>query len=245
MKKLTALAAGLLIWGGVAAQEGDDFQGGNSFADEYSDANSFADTSGDETDANSFASDDGGSFDSFGDDASGGGRGDATDDEDGPWELYAAVDHVWTKASFSKPGLIQSFGGDEFDGSMLRLRAGMRLLEGIGFEAQLGFGRDSVDRLSVDEVRNDLFYGVYFVPTGVLLDLFEVSVPIGYARTKLERANAAETFDGFSFGFNVDVPLYTGESVELRIGGGGTMFRAQPSARLHGYHAGVRIDFRI
>jgi hypothetical protein len=261
MRKLTALAAGLLIWGGVAAQEGDDFQGGNSFTDDYSDANSFTDTSdansfGDTTDAdsftdgadaNSFTSDDANSFGSFDDGAAddGGGWGAEADDEETPWELYAAADHVWTKASFSKPGLIQAFGGDEFDSSMVRVRAGMRLLESIGLEAQLGIGRDSVDSLAVDEYRNDLFYGVYFVPTGVLLDLFEVSAPIGYARTKLERPNASETLGGFSFGFNVDVPLYTGETVELRIGGGGTMFRAQNSARIYGYHAGLRIDFRI
>jgi hypothetical protein len=251
MKKLTALAAGLLIWGSVAAQEGDDFQGGNSFADEYSDANSFGDGAdansfSSDADANSFSSDDGNSFGSFDDSASdGGGWGSDADDEDSGWELYVAADHVWTKASFSKPGLIQAFGGDEFDSSMVRLRAGMRLLESIGLEAQFGIGRDSVDSLAADEYRNDLFYGVYFVPTGVLLDLFEVSAPIGYARTKLERPNASETLGGFSFGFNVDVPLYTGETLELRLGGGGTMFRAQNSARIHGYHAGLRIDFRI
>jgi hypothetical protein len=251
MKKLTALAAGLLIWGGVAAQESDDFQGGNSFTDDYSDANSFTDAPdansfSDTTDANSFTSDDGSSFSSFDDSASddGGGRA-ADEDEETPWELYAAADHVWTKASFSKPALIQDFGGDEFDGSMVRVRAGMRVLESIGVEAQVGVGIDNVDSLAADEYRSDLFYGLYFVPTGVLLDLFEVSVPIGYARTKLERPDTSETLGGFSFGFNVDVPLYTGESLELRIGGGGTMFRAQNSARIYGYHAGLRIDFRI
>jgi hypothetical protein len=246
MRKLTALAAGLLIWGGVAAQESDDFSEGNSFADDYAEPSDAADGG-----VSGFAYDDGSSssFDSFDDstaDDSGGGWGASSDDdEDRPWELYAAADYVWTTASFSKPGLIQAFGGDEFDSSMVRVRAGLRLLESIGFEAQLGIGRDSVDSLAADEYRNDLFYGVYFVPTGVLLDLFEVSAPIGYARTKLERPNASETLGGFSFGFNVDVPLYTGETVELRIGGGGTMFRAQNSARIHGYHAGLRIDFRI
>ncbi len=257
MKRLTtALAAGLLLCGPALAQE-SDAQSGNSFSDiqaadpgtggeggvdDTSDANSFADSAqdnnsfSDASDANSFGSDDD-SANSFS------GSGDAGGAE--PWQLYAGLDHVWTQASLSKPEFIDSFGGDRLDSSMYRLRAGMRVFEHIGLEAQIGVGRDGVGDLAADEFSTGQFYAVYLAPTGVIFDVLEVAATIGYARTELERPGVSESLGGASFGVNLELPLFTGEALELRIGAGGAVFRAQNSARIHGYHAGLRIDFRI
>lgn len=162
-----------------------------------------------------------------------------------PTQFYVGADYVWTTASLSKPALKAAFGGDELDSSMYRVRAGMRLFERMGLELHYGTGDTDIDELESDEYRTDQFYGVYLVPTGVLLDLVEVGAAIGYAHTDLERANASEGLGGVSFGVNFELPLYTGDELELRVGGGGTVYRAQNSARVYGYHAGVRIDFKI
>jgi hypothetical protein len=166
-------------------------------------------------------------------------------DESEPWELYVGTDYVSTRAKFSDNDLISEFGGDDFDSSMVRARFGMRLFQKIGVEVQLGSGTDDTGDLEADEYSTQEFYGAYLVPTGVLFDLFEVGASIGFAHTKLETATASETLSGVSFGVNIDVPLYSSEAVELRVGGGGSMFRAQNSAQISGYYAGIRVDFRI
>lgn len=164
---------------------------------------------------------------------------------DEPVPLYLGADYVWTTASFSKTALKTAFGSDQLDSGMYRLRAGIRLFDQMGAEVQFGIGTTDSESLGADEYRTDRFYGIYLVPTGVLFDLIEVSASVGYAQTDLERANASESLGGVSFGVNADLPLYVGDEWELRIGGGGTVFRAQNSARIYGYHAGLRIDFKI
>lgn len=274
MNKLTYLAAGLLLCSPVFAQGDGDQQAGNSFADigsagqssdaqeansftsDTSDANSFTShSSGDTSDANSFSSDtsDANSFgddtwdaNSFDSDFADSGRNDeGGSGEDTPWELYAGADYVWTTASFSKQRLIDDFGGDRFDSSMYRVRAGVRLFEKIGLEAHFGTGDTSTGDLEADEFSTEQFYAVYFVPTGVLLDLIEVGASIGYAHIDLERPGVSESLGGASFGVNFEIPLLTTETLELRLGGGATAYRAQPSARIYGYHAGLRLDFRL
>jgi hypothetical protein len=220
-----------------------DTSDANSFSSDTSDANSFG---SDSSDANSFGSDtaDANSFDSGFDD-SGSDPYAAEPEEDKSWELYAGADYVWTTASFSKQRLIDDFGGDRFDSSMYRVRAGVRLFEKIGLEAQIGTGDTSVNELEADEFSTGEFYAVYFVPTGVLLDLIEVGASIGYAHMDVERPGVSESLGGASFGVNFEIPLFTSEALELRIGGGASAYRAQPSARIYGYHAGLRLDFRV
>lgn len=271
MNKITCLAGGLLLCGPALAQDGSDTQSGNSFSDiraaeqggdtqdanrftsDTSEANSFtSDTSdansftSDTSDANSFGSDtsDANSFSDGFDDTGSSRHGEAAA-EDEPWELYAGADYAWTTASFSKQRLIDEFGGERFDSNMYRVRAGVRLFGKIGLEAQIGTGDTRVGDLDADAFSTEQFYAVYFVPTGVLLDLIEVGASIGYAHMELERPGVSESLGGASFGVSFEVPLYTGEALELRIGGGATAYRAQPSARIYGYHAGLRIDFRI
>ncbi|HEY1075501.1 MAG TPA: hypothetical protein VGE51_02345 [Fontimonas sp.] len=170
---------------------------------------------------------------------------DTAEAESDPWELYVGTDYVWTQARFSKDSLKTEFGGDDFDSSMVRARLGVRLFQKIGVEVHIGAGNDDVGDLEADEYSTEEFYGAYLVPTGVLFDLFEVGAAIGVAQTKLETATGSETLSGVSFGVNLEVPVYTSDAVELRLGGGGTMFRAQNSAQIAGYFAGLRVDFRI
>lgn len=160
-------------------------------------------------------------------------------------KFYVGGDYVWTSVSFSKDSLAAAFGGEELDSNMYRVHAGMRLFEAVGLEAQIGFDGGSSDDPLDGEYSTQQFYGVYLVPTGVLFDLIEIGGAIGYASTRLERGDVSETLSGASFGVNLDIPLFTSDSLELRVGGGATVFRAQNSARIHGYHAGVRVDFSL
>lgn len=169
----------------------------------------------------------------------------AVEEESEPWQLYVGTDYVWTRARFSSDALKAEFGGDDFDSDMVRARVGVRLFESIGAELHLGAGTGNADDLEAGDYNTERFFGAYLVPTGVLFDLIEVGAAIGYANTKLETATASETLSGVSFGVNIEVPLYASEAVELRIGGGGTMFRAQNSAQISGYHAGIRVDFKL
>lgn len=171
--------------------------------------------------------------------------GEPAEGQDPPLELYAGADYVWSEVSFSKAAFIEDFGDDELSSSMYRVRAGMRVHERIGVEAQVGLGATDTDDLAADEYSTSRFYALYLVPTGVLLDLVEVAASIGYAYTELERAEVSESLGGASFGINVEVPLYTGAAYELRAAAGGALFRTQDSARIYGYHAGLRVDFKI
>lgn len=213
-----------------AAAEGGEAPAGNSMSD------LMEQTADEPAESGSVASDDYAS-DSYG--------GDQAEEEDEPTQLYIGADYVWTTASFSNPGLKADFGGDRFDSSMYRVRAGMRLFEKMGLEVHYGTGNTDEEDLEADEYSTEQFYGVYLVPTGVLFNVLEVGAAIGYAHTELARPGASEDLDGASFGVNFEVPLFTGEALALRIGGGGTVYRAQNSARVYGYHAGVRIDFKI
>ncbi|MEQ1439396.1 outer membrane beta-barrel protein [Fontimonas sp. SYSU GA230001] len=268
MKKLGVLAFGLMASTAVFAQEeavpeAETDSGYTEMATdpadvpESQDEGAAADAdggAGDEAAAETEASSDtSGTEESY---ASGDDTGDQASDEAGdeagsgeePGEghkFYVGGDYVWTHVSFSKPALGAAFGGEELDSKMYRVRAGMRVFEAVGLEVQAGFDGGSSDKPNDGEYSTQQFYGVYLVPTGVLFDLVEVGGAIGYASTKLERGSASETLSGASFGVNLDIPLFTSDALELRVGGGGTVFRAQNSARISGYHAGVRIDFRL
>ncbi len=265
MMRVTVLAACLLATQAVAAQDAvaddSDYQADNSFSDASSApaeaaAGGDADAGGATRDVE--AAPDYSTPTDFGaaaevDDSSadagydyGYGASDGADDDGGePLELYAGADYVRTTMSFSKPALVASFGGDEFNSQMYRIRAGMRLFSKIGLEVQYGAGNQDVADLDSDEALTDQFYGVYLVPTGVLFDLVEVGAALGYARTELKRGGASEGLGGASFGLNFELPLLTRDSYALRLGAGGTVYRAQPSARIYGYHAGLRLDFTL
>lgn len=249
MNKLGALAIGLLFVGSAYADEVpadyEDYAEDETseVIEEVADDAAAEDVVADE----STQPEDTGEAESYSEEAVADDYGaeEAEEEESEPWEFYIGGDYVWTSVSFSKDAYSADFGADELDSSMYRFRGGMRLFKRIGVEVQIGAGDSDTDSLDADEYSTGQFYGAYVVPTGVLLNLIEVAAPIGYASTKLERPGASETLDGASFGVNFEIPLFTSEGLELRVGGGAEMFRAQNSARISGYHAGVRVDFRI
>lgn len=169
----------------------------------------------------------------------------ASEDSGEPFQFYIAADKAELTLSLSDDDLETQFGGDEFESSMYRIRAGMRLLEAVGIELHYGISDDDGSEAGKFEVGQ--YYGIFVVPTGSLFDLVEISVPIGYSSTDAERGNASETFDGVSYGLNIEVPITLGSDwfPDLRIGGGGLVYRADQDSRMYGYHFGVRLDFKI
>jgi hypothetical protein len=162
-----------------------------------------------------------------------------------PWEVYVGADRAWLRASFSDAALKTRFGGDEFESDFYRVRAGVRVFGAVGLELHYGISDDDGAEPQHAEVAS--YWGAYAVPTGTLFNLIELSAPIGYSRTELERGIAKETFDGISFGLNFEIPLILDASwfPDVRIGGGGTVYQAEKDARVYGYHAGIRIDFKL
>ncbi|WP_028007020.1 outer membrane beta-barrel protein [Solimonas flava] len=160
--------------------------------------------------------------------------------------VYGGIDYAALSTSLSKDSLKNSLGGDDFDSDFYRLRVGTRLLPSIGIEAQ--FGIKNEDGKSAGKVETSQMYGLYVVPTGNLFRFLEVSAPIGYSHLRLENSNGKVDFDSLSFGLNLEVPVYVNPDSrwpDVRIGGGGTVFYAEREARTYGYHAGVRLDFKI
>ncbi|NGY04481.1 hypothetical protein [Solimonas terrae] len=163
-----------------------------------------------------------------------------------PYYVYAGADYAFLHASLSKDSLKNALGGDSFDSNFYRMRVGTRLFKQIGVEAQFGIKNENGN--DHDKVATKQMYGVYLVPTGNLFRFLEVSAPVGYSHLKLENGNGGVKFDAVSFGLNLDVPLYVNPDSRLpdvRIGGGGTVFYAESAARTYGYHAGIRLDFKI
>lgn len=169
----------------------------------------------------------------------------ASEDSGEPFEFYLGVDMAELKVALSDPALETAFGSDELKSSMYRIRAGMRLLEAVGIELHYGVADDKDDEPKKFEVGQ--YYGIFVVPTGSLFEVIEISVPIGYASVDAERGGASETFDGVSYGVNLEVPITLGSDwfPDIRIGGGGLVYRADKESRVYGYHFGVRLDFKI
>lgn len=170
----------------------------------------------------------------------------AVSEDDGePFYLYAGVDMVDVRVSFSDDALIAKFGDDKLNSSFYRLRVGTRLFEAIGVEAH--YGLPDQDDSGERNFETGEYYGVFVVPTGVFLDVVEISAPVGYTLTKVERGGASEKFDAVSFGMNIEVPITLDSEwfPDIRIGGGGTVYQAQNDARIYGYHFGIRLDFKL
>ena len=168
----------------------------------------------------------------------------AGSERDPVW-LYVGADYAWLTAQFSSDALQARFGADRVDSRFYRGRIGTRLFQFIGVEGHFGVS-DTDDSLPGD-VEVSEYVGIYLVPTGVLFNLLEVSAPVGYSVTELQRGNASEKFDAVSFGLNIEIPLLVDVDgfPDIRIGGGGTVYQAEKESRVYGYHAGIRIDFNI
>lgn len=169
----------------------------------------------------------------------------ASEDSGEPFHFYLGVDKAEITLALSDTALETAFGGDELESSMYRIRAGMRLLEAVGLELHYGVADDKDDGAKTFEIGE--YYGIFVVPTGSLFELIEISVPIGYSSMKAEKGAASETFDGVSYGVNLEVPITLNSEwfPDIRIGGGGLVYRADRDSRVYGYHFGVRLDFKI
>ncbi|SEQ57421.1 hypothetical protein SAMN04488038_10826 [Solimonas aquatica] len=159
-----------------------------------------------------------------------------------PLQLYGGVDYAFVTASLSKDSLKTALGGETVDSNFYRLRFGARLLPAIGVEAQYGI------KGSGNDADTQSMYGLYVVPTGVFFDLVEISAPVGYAHVELKNSSGKAKFDAASFGFNMEVPVYINEGgyiPAIRVGGGGTVYYAGSQARVYGFQAGLRMDFKL
>lgn len=158
--------------------------------------------------------------------------------------LYVGAEFDSTTIDLDDDGLEAGFGGRRFDSDFAKLRLGVRLFEAVGLEIQGGV---PVSNAGGDELETKQFFAFYFVPTGVLLDVVEVSARIGYALTTLENDGAKEDLDGMSYGVGMELPLRLfGEGMpNLRLGVGGTVYQQDRESRVYGFHGGLRYDFTL
>lgn len=158
--------------------------------------------------------------------------------------LYMGVEFAQTRVEVSEEGLEAAFGARRFDSEFYKLRVGTRLFEGVGLEAQIGVpASDSGE----GEVETSQYYGLFLVPTGVFMDLVEISARIGYSMMTIENDLADEDLDGMSFAIAIELPLRAfGESLpDLRLTSSGAVFQEDRDARVYGYTVGLRYDFRL
>lgn len=160
-------------------------------------------------------------------------------------DLYVGLEFDQTKVDVDDEALEAELGGNSrFDADFYKLRLGARIFEGVGVEFQAGFPASDA---SADELEVKQFYGLYLVPTGVVLETVEVSVRLGYAFVELENELGSEETDGASFGLAAELPLRRfGEGLpDLRFGIGATVYQEERSGRMYGFHGGLRYDFSL
>jgi outer membrane protein OmpA-like peptidoglycan-associated protein len=179
-------------------------------------------------------------------------------EEEKPWIFYVGASYSQATISISK---LNGFAVGNWDSRMVQGRVGMRLTDGLGVEAHVGKGIDTDDP-PYDPVLNG-YYGIYFVPTGILLDMVEFAFPLGFAWTHFEGYSpgpdqnnsghpprgtpVSERLNGVSYGMNVEFPfkLITEAVPDIRLVGGGMVYQQNNAARTYGWHAGLRWDFAI
>ena len=156
-----------------------------------------------------------------------------------PWALYFGADYVNTTLSASGP---PSAPPAEFDSSMVRVRAGMAVLDGIGLE--LHYGVDQADE-DAGEVTTDAYYGAFIVPTAKALEVLELAFPIGYARSEFN--DSGEALGSIAYGIDVEVPIKGIWSAlpDVRLTGGWMVYYQKSDARVYGANFGLRYDFSL
>lgn len=184
---------------------------------------------------------------SYESESSGDDTGDSASEEGGGLglNLYVGLEYDQTTVDLDDDQTEAAFGGgNRFDADFYKLRLGARLFESVGLELHAGFPASDA---SNDELEVKQFYGLYLVPTGVLMEMIEVSARLGYAFVELENDQGSEDADGASFGLGAELPLRAfGESLpNLRIGVGATVYQEQRSGRMYGFHGGIRYDFSL
>jgi hypothetical protein len=170
--------------------------------------------------------------------------GSSDEGEGGSLNLYVGLEFDQTKVDIDEEEVSAALGRSRFDADFYKLRLGARIFDGVGVELHAGFpaGNASEDELEVKQ-----FYGLYLVPTGVILETVEISARLGYAFVELDSELGSDDADGASFGLAAELPLRAfGDGMpNLRLGIGGTVYQEERSGRMYGMHAGIRYDFSL
>jgi hypothetical protein len=155
-----------------------------------------------------------------------------------PWAIYVGADYVTTTLSASAP---VSAPATDADSRMVRVRAGKKLFEGIGFELQVGIDQADDDS---GEVPLDSYYGAYLVPNATLLDVVELAFPVGYGRSTFDEGDA---LGSVAYGIDAELPLRVfGESLpDFRLTAGWMVYYQKSDARVYGANVGLRYDFQV
>lgn len=149
-----------------------------------------------------------------------------------------------TTVDFDEGKRREAFGGRRFDSEFYKVHLGARLFDGLGLELHAGI---PASKAGGDELETRQFYALHLVPTGVFLNVVEISARLGYAFTAVENDGASADLDGASFGATLEVPfrLFGEGPPNFRVGGGATVYQAERDARVFGVHAGLRFDFTV
>lgn len=160
-------------------------------------------------------------------------------------KLYVGLDYDMTKIDINDKDKAAALGRHRFDSDFYKLRIGVRVFDGIGVEFHAGVPANNA---SSTKLETKQFYGLYLVPTGVLLNTVEVSARLGYAYTEVKSDQGKENEDGASFGIAFEVPLRLvlgDDAPNIRIGAGGTVYQEDRASRIFGWHGGIRYDFTL
>lgn len=157
-----------------------------------------------------------------------------------PLALYVGADWVMSTLSLSNTG---ATGASELDSGMYRARIGMRALEAVGLELQLGLDNSDDEPGSVE---TESYYGVFLVPTATVLNVAELAFPVGYAQSSFAQGSASNDFRSIAYGIDAELPIRTfGESLpDVRLTLGWMVYYQKSDARAYGANAGVRYDFQ-
>lgn len=155
-----------------------------------------------------------------------------------PWAVYFGADYVNTTLSLSTPVNAPVV---EVDSRMIRLRAGKRVLEAVGFELHYGVDQADEDK---GQVSTDSYYGAYLVPTATVFEALELAFPVGYARS--EFGDSGEALGGIGYGIDAEFPLRAlGDLPDIRLTAGWMVYYQKSDARVYGANFGLRYDFTI
>lgn len=157
-----------------------------------------------------------------------------------PLALYVGADWVMSTLSLSNGG---ATGAGELDSGMYRARVGMRALEAVGLELQLGVDNSDSEPGSVE---TESYYGVFIVPTATVFEVAELAFPVGYAQTSFAQGSASNDYASIAYGIDAELPIRTfGEGLpDLRLTLGWMVYYQKSDARAYGANLGVRYDFQ-
>ena len=158
-----------------------------------------------------------------------------------PLGLYVGLDWVGTTLSVSSP---LATGADEFDSGMYRGRVGMRALEAVGLELQLGV--DNSDD-APGSVETKSYYGLFLVPTATVFEVLELAFPVGYAQSEFGAGGSgSDSLRSLAYGIDAELPLrmFGAELPDLRFTAGWMVYYQKSDARAYGANAGLRYDFQ-